>query len=128
MPIELMTALQVIGIMEVAKLLSITYDTGEILHELTKSVFIAIPKQPGTTDCEEHRTISLTSHLKKVLLRVLMCQMKNKIRPEISEKQFGFLADRGTRNAIFTLNILLGKSIEVQKDIYLCFYRLLKGV
>ena len=54
-------------------------------------------------------------------LRVLMCRMRNKIRPEISEVQFGFVADKGTRNAIFTLNMLLERSIEVQKDIYLCF-------
>ena len=47
--------------------------------------------------------------------------MRSKIQPEISEKQFGFLADRGTRNAIFTLNMLLERSIEVQKDIYFCF-------
>ena len=31
------------------------------------------------------------------------------------------MADRGTRNAIFTLNMLLERSIEVQKYIYLCF-------
>ena len=31
------------------------------------------------------------------------------------------MADRGTRNAIFTVNMLLERSIEVQKDIYLCF-------
>ena len=61
------------------------------------------------------------SHLTKILLRVLMCRMRNKIRPEISEVQFGFVADKGTRNAIFTLNMLLERSIEVQKDIYLCF-------
>ena len=34
MPIELITALQDIGIMEVTKLLNIIYDTGEIPHDL----------------------------------------------------------------------------------------------
>ena len=100
MPIELITALQDIGIMDVTKLLNIIYNTGEIPHDLTKAVFIAIPKKPGTIDCEQHRTISLMSHITKVLLRVLLCRMRNKIQPEISEKQFGFVADRATRNAI----------------------------
>ncbi|XP_037789312.1 uncharacterized protein LOC119584717 [Penaeus monodon] len=36
-------------------------------------------------------------------------------------RQFGFVADKGTRNAIFTINMLLERSIEVQKHIYLCF-------
>ena len=71
-PIELITALQDIGIMEVTKLLNIIYNTGEIPHDLTNSVFNAIPKKPGKIDCEQHRTISLMSHITKVLLRVLL--------------------------------------------------------
>ena len=89
---ELITALQDVGIMEVTKQLNIIYDTGELPHDVTKSVFVAIPKKAGTTECEQHRTISLMSHLTKVLLRVLMCRMRNKIRPE----QFGSVANRGT--------------------------------
>ena len=46
-PIELITVLQDIGVMEVTKLLNIIYNTGEIPHDLTKSLFIAIPKKPG---------------------------------------------------------------------------------
>ena len=120
-PIELITVLKDIGIMEVTKLLNIVYNTGEIPHDLTKPVFIAKLMKPGTTDCEQHRTISLMSHLTKVLLRVLLCRMRSKIRPEISEKQLGVVTGRGTRNATFTLNMLLERSIEVKKDIYLCF-------
>ncbi|XP_076347953.1 uncharacterized protein LOC143245476 [Tachypleus tridentatus] len=97
-PIELLLALKEVGIQEVTKLLNIIYDTGEIPEDFKKSVFIALPKKPGTTDCEQHRIISLMCHLTKVLLRVLMSRMKNKIRPEISDTQFGFIADKGTRN------------------------------
>ena len=61
------------------------------------------------------------SHLTKVMLRVLMDRMRGKIIPEISEIQFGFMADKGTRNAIFTLRTLMERAIEVQKDLYVCF-------
>ena len=57
----------------------------------------------------------------KILLRVLMHRMRKCIRPEISNKQFGFMPDKGTRNAIFTLSMLIERSMEMQKDIYLCF-------
>ena len=60
------------------------------------------------------------SHLTKVMLRVLMNRMANKILLEISETQFGFIADKGTRNAIFSLRTLMERAIEVQKDLYLC--------
>lgn len=50
-----------------------------------------------------------------------MNRMRNKILPEISETQFGFMADKGTRNAIFALGTLMERAIEVQKNLYLCF-------
>ena len=56
----------------------------------------------------------------KVMLRVLMNRMRNKILPEISVTQFGIMADKGTRNAIFPLTTLMERAIEVQKDLYLC--------
>ncbi|GFS16228.1 LINE-1 reverse transcriptase [Elysia marginata] len=50
-----------------------------------------------------------------------MTQIRSKIRPEIAEPQFGFVPDKGTRNAIFTLSMLMERAAEVQHDDYLCF-------
>ena len=47
--------------------------------------------------------------------------MKSKLKPEISNSQFGFMADKGTRNAIFTLSMVIERTIEMKKDLYLCF-------
>ncbi|GFO01727.1 endonuclease-reverse transcriptase [Plakobranchus ocellatus] len=43
------------------------------------------------------------------------------MRPEISSKQFGFMPDKGTRNAILTLSMLMERCIEMSKDLHLCF-------
>ena len=75
---EMITALDEVGINTVTKLLNNLYDTGEIPADMKKSIYIAIPKKPGTTDCDQHRTISLMSHLTKVLLRILMKRMRIK--------------------------------------------------
>ena len=88
---------------------------------MAKSVFIALPKIPGAIECELHRTISLMSHITKVLLRVLMLRMRKSLRPEIAKTQFDFVPDKGTRNAIFTLSMLMERCIEVQKDLYIYF-------
>ena len=120
-PTEIITALEDLGIDMTTKLLNAIYDSGTIPEDLCKSVFIALPKKPGATECELHRTISLMSHFTKILLRVLMHRMRKSLRPEISTKQFGFVRDKGTRNAIFTLSMLMERCIEVQKDLYLCF-------
>ena len=84
-------------------------------------MYIAIPPKIGTIECDQHRAISLMIHTTKVKLRVLIKRMRNKVLPEISETQFGFITDKGTRNAIFSLRTLMERTIEVQKDLYLCF-------
>ena len=120
-PIEMIKALEEIGLDMTTRLMNAIYDNGTIPVDLCKSVFIALPKTPGATECELHRTISLMSHFTKVLLRILMVRMRKNLKPEISPSQFGFVADKGTRNAIFTLKMLMERCIEVQKDLYLCF-------
>ena len=120
-PIEVFAVLEDIGIDFLTKLLNSIYDSGKIPKDLAKSVFISIPKIPGTMDCELYRTISLMSHLTKVLLRIIMARMRKSLRQEISQLLFGFVPDKSTRNAIFTLSMLAERCIEMQKDLYLCF-------
>ena len=88
---------------ELTELLSKIYDTGHIPSDMLKSVFIAIPKKAGATDCELHRTISLMSHVTKILLRIIIMRVRNKIEPEIAEEQCGFVEGKGTSNAILKL-------------------------
>ncbi|CAF2034053.1 unnamed protein product [Rotaria magnacalcarata] len=119
--IEMIQCLDELGVDIMTKLINKIYDTGELPEDLTKSIFIALPKTPGATECELHRTISLMSHGTKILLKILMMRMKSKTRPEIAKEQYGFMPDKSTRNAIFILRMIIERSIEVKHDIYLCF-------
>ncbi|GFN95634.1 endonuclease-reverse transcriptase [Plakobranchus ocellatus] len=114
-------ALEDFGIGKVTHLLNEIYDTGQIPTDLSKSIFIALPKKPGATECELHRTISLMSHITKILLKIIMLRIRNKIKPEIAEEQCGFVEDKGTSNAIYILRTLIERALEVQKGVYLCF-------
>ena len=69
--IEMIKALDDFGIEKLTIMANEIYDTGKIPQDLSKSIFIALPKKPGTIECELHRTISLMSHITKVILRVL---------------------------------------------------------
>ncbi|GFN82748.1 large proline-rich protein bag6 [Plakobranchus ocellatus] len=115
--VELIEALEDFGIGKVTHLLNEIYDTGQIPTDLSKSIFIALPKKPGATECELHRTISLMSHITKILLKIIMLRIRNKIKPEIAE-QCGFVEDKGTSNAICILRTLIERALEVQKDVY----------
>ena len=57
------------------------YDTGQFI-----SILLALPKKPMATECELHKAISLMSHIIKILLRIIMMQVRNKIKPEIAEE------------------------------------------
>ena len=71
---EMIVALENFGIEKLTEVLNEVYDSGEIPEDLSKSVFIALPKKPGAIECELHRTISLMSHVIKILLCILMMQ------------------------------------------------------
>ena len=120
-PVEIFDALNETGITHLTTLINTIYNTGQLPSDFRKSVFITLQKKPGATECENHRTISLMSHATKILLRIIMARIRNKLHPEISDTQFGFVPDKSTRNAIFTLSRLMERSIEVNHDIYLCF-------
>ena len=61
------------------------------------------------------------SHHLKIFLAIILGRMKSKLNQEDGKEQFGFQANKGTRDAIFCFNILAQKQMEVQKDLYACF-------
>ena len=105
----------------VVQLANRIYDTGHIPTPMQVSTFGAIPKKPGAMECNKHRTISVMSQLGKIVLRIILNRIRNKIRPEIAEEQYGFVKGKGTTNAIFLLRMLSERAIEMQKDVYQCF-------
>ena len=96
-------------------------DEGYIPEAMRESVYVTIPKKPGATECEKHRTISVMSQIGKVVLRVLRTRLKRKIEENLTQDQFGFRSGKGTTNAIFALNMVIERAVEKQKDLYLCF-------
>ena len=86
-----------------------------------KSVFITLPKKPETTECTEDRTISLISHVLKLILRILLGRNEMKIDQEISSNQSGFRPRMGTREGVFNLRTIMERYLEFRKDVYICF-------
>ena len=118
---EMLNALGDTGVNILHSLVNKIYDSGEIPNDMLKFVFIALPKKPNTLDCDQHGTISLMSHTLKLLLKIVTERCRSKIRPEIAQCQYGFMPDKGTRNAIFTLRMLSERSIQHQQNSYICF-------
>ena len=119
--LEMILALGEFGVIELTKLFNKIYASGNVIECMCESVFITLPKVEGTLECKKHRTISIISQVTKILLRVILKRIRSKIQPEISDEQFGFVSGKGTRNAIFCLRTIAERSIEVQKNLYICF-------
>ena len=79
-------------------------------------------------DYENHRTISLMSHTLKLFLKIILQRVRRKLIPQISDHQYGFMPDRGTRNAIFTQRMLCERAIEHQQNVFSMFHLLPKGI
>ncbi|KAG8231853.1 hypothetical protein J437_LFUL017617 [Ladona fulva] len=93
-----------------------------VLEDFLKTVMVPILKKKGTTECEEHRTISLISHDAKIMLRILNRRMVSKMEEGIGEEQFGFRKEMGTRDTIGLLNIIGERYLERERG--LCLYAL----
>ena len=113
--VEVSITLEKFGIEQLTKFANKLYDAGTFPEDLAKSIFIALPHTDGATECELHRTIRLTSHVTKILLRVILLRARIKVRQEISEEQYGFMDDRGTLNAIFVMRVMAERQLNCRK-------------
>jgi len=109
------------GVKLLTKLFNMVYASGEIPKEWLKSYFIALPKKTNAKECADFRTISLMSHVLKVYLKVILRRIYIQCDEHISAEQFGFRKGLRTRDALFGLQVLVQRSLDMNKDVYACF-------
>lgn len=97
------------------------YKSGKIPEEWLVSEFITLPKKQNAKHCNEYRLISLMSHALKLFLRIIHTRIWRKIDNTISETQFGFRNNMGTREALFAIQVLVQKCLDQQTSAMLCF-------
>ncbi len=116
-----MKALDAKGLEMITALINKIYQSGEIPKDLKHSQFITIPKKCNATECADHRTISLMSHVTKIMLSIIIQRNARTVEQEIDDTQSGFRPGMGTREGHFNLRIILDKYLEVGRDVCICF-------
>ena len=86
---KLLITCKEISVKKLCILTSNIYNTGVIPKQMKESIFISLPKKGDLLECGTYRLISLMSHITKIILRILMRKVRNKLLLEISEEQFG---------------------------------------
>ena len=90
-------------------------------EEWTQSMIVIIPKKGDLKECTNYRTISLISHMCKVMLMVLLERLKAQMEPNLAEEQAGFRRDRSTIQQILTLRLIAEKAKRKNIKVYNCF-------
>ena len=74
-----------------------------------------MPKNAQTT------TQLHSSHISKVMLKILQARLQQYVNCEISDVQAGFRKGRGSRDQIADIRWIMEKAREFQKNISFCF-------
>lgn len=97
------------------------YDSGKFPHEWTNSVFVTIPKNPRARTCDQYRLISLINTVTKIFTKVIHNRIYAKCESRMTETQFGFRGGFGTREAVFSLQVLIQRCRDMNREVYVCF-------
>ena len=79
------------------------------------------PKKGNAKECSNSFTITLISHVSKVMLKILQASLQQYVNRELPDVQAGFRKSRGTRDQIANICWIIKKAREFQKNIYFCF-------
>ena len=97
------------------------WQTGEWPTLWIQSLVIILPKKGNLQQYQNYRTISLNSHPRKVMLKIILNRLKPQAEKIIAEEQAGFRAGRSTTEQIFNLRILREKYLQHHQDLYHVF-------
>ena len=96
---EILVAARAYWLEEITGLTPMMYNHGYFPYDLNKFILITLPKISGTSKSDTHHTVRIMSHITKLILRVVMSRVCVRTLPEIVQEQYGFMSDKGTRNA-----------------------------
>ena len=69
----------------------------------------------------KYRTIALTSHTSKVMLKILQARLQKYTNYELTDVKAGSIKGRGIRNQIAGIHWIIETAREFRKNIYFCF-------
>ena len=106
---------------KIVEIVQKVFETGEIHQDFVKIEIITLPKKNNTMKCEEHRTVALTSHTMKILLKVISNRIKPILNSNINPLQYGFMPNRGTIEAITALKTVCSSKLDLGQALFIGF-------
>jgi hypothetical protein len=114
------------GIVWVTDMCNAVVKEGRIPADWSKSWMISVYKGKGDAlECGSYRGIKLLEHVMKILERVIDNRVRKLVK--IDDMQFGFMAGKGTTDAIFIVRQVQEKYLAKNKDLWMAFVDLEKA-
>ena len=120
-PVELFKILNDDAVKVLHSICQQIWKTQQWPQDRKRSVFIPIPKKGNVKECSNYHTITLISHVSKIVLKILQVRLQPYMNCELPYVQAGFRKGRGTRDQIANICWIIKKTREFQKNIYFCF-------
>ena len=86
------------------------WKTQQCPQDWKSSVFNPIPKKGNAKECSNYCTITFTSHISKVTLKILQARFRQFMNRELSDVQAGFRKGKGTRDQIASICWIIEKA------------------
>ena len=97
------------------------WDTATFPADWMQGILIKVPKKGDLAECDNWRGITLLCVVLKVLCKVILERIKEKIDATLRRQQAGFRAGRACSDHIATLRIIVEQINEFQESLYLVF-------
>ena len=114
-PVELFQMLKDDAVKVLYSICQQIWKTQQRPQDWKRSVFIPIPKKGNVKECSNYRTIALSSHASKVMLKILQARLQQYMNRELPDVQGGFGKGRGTRDQTANIRGIIEKGREFQK-------------
>ena len=101
-PVELFQILKDDAVVVLHSICQEIWETQQWPQDWKRSVFIPTPKQGNTKECSNYCKISLISHARKGMLKILEVRLQQYVNHELLDVQAGFSKGRGSRDQIPT--------------------------
>ena len=99
----------------------VNLETQQWPEDWKRSVFIPIPKKGNGKECSNYRTITLISHARKVILKILQARLQQYMNSELPDVQAGFRKGRGTRGQIASICWIIKRARVPEKHLFLLY-------
>ena len=121
-PVELFQILKDDAVKVLHSICQQIWKTQQWPHDWKRSVLIPILKKSNAKECSNYRTIALTSHTSKVMLKILQARLQQYVNCKFRDVQPGFRKGRRTRDQIANIHWILENSKRVpEKHLFLLY-------